>query len=301
MSARKKGPKSKATKFTHAKFCWLEQVARDNRNVPTLAPAVCIELCHYFNLRDDGAARVWQDALAQALGVRREAINKVIKALVERGHLSSTRCGRDQPNLYRMVVLTDAARCAQERTSSAPMMCDHDVRETRPRCAPQRTQTPLLLRPLKKRSLRRESLEQLKLLSIPGGGGAPLGAPTEEDQDSLAESHTHGGTFENLQAIWQRPWPDNEHAGRQAFDAARQDVAPADIVEAAKTWVAAVEPRYLPSLAKWLAGRGWEKPPPQKASRKPKKGRRHNSHKRDMSAEFFKLGSKRDVFGGGAS
>ena len=43
------------------------------------------------------------------------------------------------------------------------------------------------------------------------------------------------------------------------------DVGPDAILAAAKAWVAAAdEPRFIPGLPKWLANRGWEKPPPSK-------------------------------------
>jgi hypothetical protein len=56
---------------------------------------------------------------------------------------------------------------------------------------------------------------------------------------------------------------------------------------------AADAPRFLPTLAKWLAGRGWEKPPPQgKAARG--KGRRHKP-KFSTSNAFFEEGGYRDT------
>jgi hypothetical protein len=69
---KNKGRKSKATIFTHNKFRWLEQVAR-NRNLPALASAVCIEFFHYFSLAHDGAAWPAQNSIAETPGVRREA------------------------------------------------------------------------------------------------------------------------------------------------------------------------------------------------------------------------------------
>ena len=104
--------------FASKKFRWLERVARDARNLPPLAPAVCIEFCHYFG--EDGNAWPAQDTLAKTFGVKRQTINLVLAALVERNHLISIRQGRGRTNLYRMVDEGDdeQSRCPQTRTSS---------------------------------------------------------------------------------------------------------------------------------------------------------------------------------------
>src|SRR5262245_15123343 len=116
-SRRRKPRKSKATIFTYRKFLWLEQVAND-RSLPALASAVCTLLSPYFNLSHDGAAWPYQDTLAASLGVRREAVNRVIKALIERGRLEvTTTRGRHKPSVYKLVLKeTDATKCAQEST-----------------------------------------------------------------------------------------------------------------------------------------------------------------------------------------
>jgi hypothetical protein len=67
-----------------------------------------------------------------------------------------------------------------------------------------------------------------------------------------------------LQASWPRPWVDNDTGEAWlAYDAAVREVSPAAILAGAKAWVEDAErPRFLPSLAKWLITRSWEKPPP---------------------------------------
>jgi hypothetical protein len=103
--------------------------------------------------------------------------------------------------------------------------------------------------------------------------------------------------FNELRAIWARPWVEDDAADQRAFEVACREVAPEDIIDAARTHVAAADaPRYLPSLAKWLAGRGWEKePPPKRARRSHANGRhdglpRSNGNKVDLSKVFFGLG-----------
>ena len=96
--------------------------------------------------------------------------------------------------------------------------------------------------------------------------------------------------FSELREIWRRPWADDVAADQRAFEVACREVAPEDIIVAASAWVAAADaPRFLPPLAKWLASRGWEKPPPTKkgsngAARRP--GRKANLA--DIGAELVR-------------
>src|SRR5262245_23472741 len=78
----------------------------------------------------------------------------------------------------------------------------------------------------------------------PSGGGGPLtGPPAEEVFTAQAPSRLESKKerFQELREIWRRPWADDDAADRQAFELACQEVAPDDIIEAAKTWVAAFE------------------------------------------------------------
>jgi hypothetical protein len=71
--------------------------------------------------------------------------------------------------------------------------------------------------------------------------------------------------FLELRQLWRRPWVDTDDAeASAAFTAAvREGVRAGKIMHAAKAWVTdADSPRFLPSLTKWLADRGWERPPP---------------------------------------
>lgn len=100
--------------------------------------------------------------------------------------------------------------------------------------------------------------------------------------------------FSELREIWRRPWADDVAADQRAFEVACREVAPEDIIVAASAWVAAADaPRFLPPLARWLANRGWEKPPPAKARRAHGNGRRNdglprtNGDKVDLAKVFF--------------
>jgi hypothetical protein len=75
--------------------------------------------------------------------------------------------------------------------------------------------------------------------------------------------------FDELRAVWTRPWTDDDAADRQAFKEACRSTDPGVIITAAGRWVKAADaPRFLPSLEKWLAARSWEKPPPKKHQHK---------------------------------
>jgi hypothetical protein len=136
-----------AREFTGQKFRWLEQIARD-RQLPGLAAAVAIELCPTFNREQNGEGWKGQDTIARKLGVRREAVNRVLTAMVARGHLTSKRRGRNHTNLYSFILKDEAepTRCAQARTSSGAddvRKSADDVREAEFRCAQTRTESLL--------------------------------------------------------------------------------------------------------------------------------------------------------------
>jgi DNA-binding transcriptional ArsR family regulator len=97
-----------------------------------------------------------------------------------------------------------------------------------------------------------------------GRRGRAGGRPTERAKP--ADRKVEGGYLE-LRQIWVRPWPDaDDREAWLAYDQAvgggvRQGI----ILATAKAWVEAADaPRFLPSLAKWLACKGWEKPPPSR-------------------------------------
>jgi hypothetical protein len=103
-----------------------------------------------------------------------------------------------------------------------------------------------------------------------------------------------------LRAIWQRGWPSDdapETVARtgQAFAQACRDADAEDIIAAAQTWVAAADaPRFLPPLAKWLASRGWEKPPPKRGRAQRGNGKHNPYAKPDMFKICLEAGGYRE-------
>jgi hypothetical protein len=98
-------------------------------------------------------------------------------------------------------------------------------------------------------------------------GGAQPRAPLTRGGAGGKDLVSVGG-FEDLRAAWPRPWADDDAADRSAFEAARRHASVEDIIAGAAPWAAAMEPRYLPTLAKWLGAKGWEKPPPERPKSK---------------------------------
>ncbi len=140
----------------------------------------------------------------------------------------------------------------------------------------------------------RES-DALARVSITDGEAALLrGAPAEDSDQVEIESHDKSpdidAAYVELRTVWQRPWPDDARADRQAFELACEEVTPGEIVEAATAWAEAVEARFLPSLAKWLAGRGWEKTPPRRTRATHCGSTRRNGRKVDLAALALEAG-----------
>ncbi|MEI9922583.1 MAG: hypothetical protein WDN50_02450 [Bradyrhizobium sp.] len=82
---------------------------------------------------------------------------------------------------------------------------------------------------------------------------------------ALAEGGAWEGSkdrFAELLSIWQRPWGEDDTDACLAFALVCRDADPDDIIASAPPRVAAVEPRFLKPLTKWL-GRGlWKNQPP---------------------------------------
>jgi hypothetical protein len=321
MKTRKKTTpgRSKATRFTHKKFRWLDQLSID-RELPPLALRVCIQFLPGFNLDYDGSAWFFQDTIAARLGVRRETVNRVLNAVVARGHLESIKQGRDKPNVYRMVLKDEAAtigaqpadrpaRCDQRRTSSDPMMCAEDVTNDALRCDQPVTQTPFKTPGAPKGAPKeeRETVAQERDYSS-SDVAAALGGPRAEEKEESKQAHGGDGaaaaplageiippgSFEELRLVYDRGHLDDDQAARKAFKTACREVAPEVIIEAAKVWVAAADaPRFLKPLDVWLDRRGWAKAPlPKPAAGSAARGRsphRRNGHRLTMAQVAARL------------
>jgi helix-turn-helix protein len=103
--------------------------------------------------------------------------------------------------------------------------------------------------------------------------------------------------WRTLRELWQRGWASDDMPkalaiGRQVFAKACQSADAGEIIDAARTWVAAADaPRFLPALTQWLAARGWEQPPPTK--RKHASGSAKRAHVRGFRSNGY---AKPDMF-----
>jgi hypothetical protein len=117
----------------------------------------------------------------------------------------------------------------------------------------------------------RERKASLRSPSHSGARAFKGGAPSEEKKDHPPKSEARavvelpGDRFAELEALWQRPWPDDEREARKAFVEACLYAEPEEIIAAAHGWVERFRdaPRFLPALPKWLAAKGWTKSPPK--------------------------------------
>lgn len=91
--------------FIRNKFLWLDQVAADGALPPTVA-RLAIVLCRYFS-RENGGAWPSIDRLAHDLDITERSVQRMVKLLVERGHLEvDIGGGRNKTNQYRHIVKT---------------------------------------------------------------------------------------------------------------------------------------------------------------------------------------------------
>jgi hypothetical protein len=275
------------------KFKFLERIADDTANLPPLAAAVAIAISRECKLAHSGGAEVSQQQIADVLGVKREAVNRAIAALVARGHLNSVRRGRDNPNLYFMAV-APGSRCAQSRTSSPKPRPNrasrcaqnegHDVRKRAHTFLKDSFKSPLGTATQSPRGRERERAARAEFPPLGGDppacagpprqGSLPLAAtpsPRRDRKESAAEERFREA--DALRARWARGHAKDEtpkaiaivHA---AYLRARQIASAEEIAAGAEREIAAADAlRFLPELAGWLDAKRWTKPPPTKPQR----------------------------------
>ncbi|SFK79154.1 helix-turn-helix domain-containing protein [Methylocapsa palsarum] len=91
--------------FIRNKFLWLDQVAADGDLPPTVA-RLAIVLCRYFN-RESGSAWPSIERLARDLGIADRSVQRMVKLLIEHGHLEvDSGGGRNKTNRYCQIIKT---------------------------------------------------------------------------------------------------------------------------------------------------------------------------------------------------
>src|SRR5262245_1149096 len=257
-----------AKSFTKQVFDWLRQIKSDHE-LPPSAALCALQLTEHFNRRYGGAAWASCEHVAGAIGMSKATVVNLLHLFEQRGHLKVEwgKPGRGHSNRYWMILKGPSADLFDE------------IKGTRKGPSVERKGTPADMNHLKNHlmvsskeetkdgerdALSRQPLydarafEGARIIEEEESKGTSEVAARKKEDNTTTTGATIGGDivpisadFETLQSIWQRPWPDDEHADRAAFARACREADPAEIIEAAKTWAAAIDaPRYLQPLAK---------------------------------------------------
>jgi hypothetical protein len=272
--------------FTAKIFRWLAQVNAD-RELPPSAAKIAIALAAYFNhQREGGMAWPGFETLARDAGLSKSVVVSVLRLMAERGHLKieAGRPGRGHSSRYWMIEKGRQADLFEpEKRSAAPSEKGRLAAQKRSAGRPDSSKNHLLHGAEAGAVEEGERADALARVEYsPCDAGAPEGAREELKQESKPppseESPPPGEIatpFDQLKAIWRRPWCDDEAAERRAFERARREVAPETIIAAAQAHVAAADhPRFLQPLDCWLDRRGWEHNPPERKPRRASPSRR---------------------------
>jgi helix-turn-helix protein len=266
--------------FTAQVFAWLRQINRG----PYLAAdlKVALELTEYFNEKDQGGrAYPSYKTLGHAIGLSEQTVIRSIDRMRAQGDLRviSGKAGRGHPNQYWMVV-----KPAQKTFTVTEVF----EQRRKPSSGVKKTSIAAEENHLKNHNADGECLrtppsagERVRTACeqdlSPSAGTPPLTRDPAEHfprSDVSSDGEKEDSAFRDLRALWRRGWasddePKAQAIARQAFERACREAEPDEILEGAKRWIAAADaPRYLPALPQWLAGRGWEKPPPTGKTRR---------------------------------
>ena len=260
-----------------------------NPELPPLASRFAILLTvKYFNLDYDGIGWASQDTLAEDLGYRRWAVNRLFSLLVKHGHLTYKRGGWGETNRYQMAfpdVRKNTHQEDPEHPTDVRNFTHSDVRKN----------THNLLLPIPGNAQEGVPWERERLLPLPPPGFAPLrslpvggGKGSKGNGTAAAGNGNAAGPdmqLQILQAAWLReahPLADTKPAAAKAqrrhLDAALKSGVPFDVIAAAcKAYAAAYDVeknkrRFLGSLEDWLGSNGWELKPPDRSGRNGKGG-----------------------------
>lgn len=296
-SNRAQAPETR--KGEHEAFiaAWLDQVRRD-RKLPFSAFHLAYEIAIHLNRRTREA---WpnQETIGAESNLSKTTIKKLIRLLQAAGHLAfAVGTHRGVSSRYRAVLKpvergqhVDPFAEAGKGSAMASKGVASEPRRGR------RVDPDLLIdlgdaskEEASPNGRERKDASRCEAFGPAVGGALDAPAPAEERQESkskpLPEEENQGG-FAELRALWRRPWVDNDDAeAMAAYLEAIREADPHDLMRAARTAVENCDaPRFLPSLSKWLNGRGWEKPPPEKRiSNQRQRERGQHQRKPRMSA-----------------
>ena len=301
---------STAKTFAARTFAWLRQINRGK--YLAIDVKVAVELTEYFTEKDQGGrAYPGYKTIGDAIGVSEQTAIRSIDRLRNGGDLYVIpgKPGRGYPNQYWM-ILKDAPKTSavkevlESQKTSIRDSQKTSIRDNKTSIAVEENH----LRTTLERKCyalpspgERETFAVANDSSPPGGDPPANAGPRQERPQStevqikpespIERSHpverATERSFAALRALWARGWPVDDSpkaiaVQRAAFAKACTVAEPEEILAGARVHVAAADaPRFLPPLAEWLAGRGWEKPPPTKPKRS-HNGARHPRRKADI-------------------
>jgi hypothetical protein len=280
------------TNFNKTRAAFMERIS--GANIPALAFKLAYLIVYRYANRETQLAYPSQTTLATDLGVSISTIKRLIDILERHGLVVVPGDGRGKSSRYwideeRVSQMTSFPARKGVKKGCHPMTKKGVTGDTRTK---KRTNIPsdrCLTAPCQREGERDRASRESD--SPPGVGGAadaaraPGKSPATASLASTAapdSRHQQEEGFAQLRAVWARPWPDDDAADRHAFALACREVKPGALIAAATVFVAAVDsPRFLPPLARWLDGRGWTKPPPQRPRRSAPRPHQRNGQRRN--------------------
>jgi hypothetical protein len=265
--------------FTALTFAFLRLVKSDH---DLTALAVAVQLTEHFNEAEGGVARAGTQFMARQLGVSQPTVVRALHRLADRGRLRIEWGKQGRGNVNHCWMLVEE-RCASASFEPAGKI----QKKMRQR---QKKDAPAHMNHLKNQGGASKEAPPLEreTRGYPLPAAALNGAGREDKPFTLSALATQKEEeeFAALRAAWPRPFADDEAADRRAFAEARAIASLDEIVTGACAWAAAADaPRFLQPLAKFLNGRCWQKPPPQRAHPQ----HRRNGNKIDLVQVGFAL------------
>jgi hypothetical protein len=300
--------------FNKLRVAFMERVSAPN--VPPHALKLAYLIAYRYMNRKTWTAYPPQERLAHDLNVSVRTVQRLLDILEPLGLTIMPGDGRGLASRYSI----DPERVTRVSPFSA-QKGDKKGRQKTPKRV-----TPVSPQPIENQILEGECLRtppsreretNANAFDNSSGGGTPpldAGPPRQEAADEekqessspmaayplrpqspieRSRSVEREEQFRDLRAVWTRGWASDDApkavaSTQQAFVEACREADADTIIEAARAHVAAADaPRFLPPLAKWLAARGWKKPPPTK----PKGGNGHKGHRNNGYAkpDMFKI------------
>jgi hypothetical protein len=222
---------------------WIQQVfATDSSALPVAAKIIAAQIAFHLNI-NSGQCNPSSQRLAKETGLSERHVRRMLAVIERSGLVGIKRSRGHYANSFRLMDPEPGHRSPGYPDIRSPGNPDTNGRQNS----------------VSEASAERES-----------GPGAARGA-ARASRGAGKKMIPAGGAatrFEDIRAAWPRPWVDDDAADRSAFEEARRHASVEDIITGAAPWAAAMEPRYLPSQAKWLGAKGWQKPPPEKPKQK---------------------------------